>query len=274
MRWLVEVRDIVADERLFTDLLSRLNLTLHQEDSKTYLTGDEFERLSTSAEVWEQAKRLRDVVTEVNNGIPGANISFKLGDIQEQREDGSQGTYVLLTPTSIVSTTAVGVCGVTVIPMREITEEERVRLEAERKEHEYQEKFDLISSRVVSAYQDKRARKVQHFLEQDLTAGSMYKIYELIRDDLGEKLNSLASDKQWTRFTRSVNHQEVFGDDARHATLKAEPPTNPMSLGEAQDFIKKVSDLWFKQKYADYTAIAPKKAQPTKNHAGSTVDSG
>jgi hypothetical protein len=79
----------------------------------------------------------------------------------------------------------------------------------------------------------------------------MYHIYELIEDDLGGKLCGLASKKDWTRFKHSVNHQAVFGDASRHIASNEKPPSNPMSLEEAQAFISRASDLWFKQKCID-----------------------
>jgi hypothetical protein len=82
----------------------------------------------------------------------------------------------------------------------------------------------------------------------------MHHIYELIKADLGgkSKLSKLSSVKEWDRFTHSVNHPEVFGDDSRHMVLNAEPPSKPMSLSEAQAFIARAADLWFQQKYVEY----------------------
>lgn len=262
MRWLIEIIDIVANERLFTDLLTRLNLTLYLEHNKTYLTGDEFEQLPTGAEVWERAERLRDVLsTEVSKRFPGASMTFKLGDLCEQREDGCQRRHIRDFTAPVVSIVGVEGSTATFTFTQKITEEERARLEAEslEREHqeklkqlerEYQEKLDIISSRVLPSVRDERARKVQRLLQQELTPVRMFHIYELIRADLGEEkdMNGLVSPTERSRFRLSVNHQEVFGDDSRHAALNAAPPANPMSLSEAQAFIQRVADLWFRQK--------------------------
>ena len=260
MRWLVEIIDIVADKRFLVDLLASLKVTLYREENRNYLTSDQFELLSTSTEVWKQAERLCDILAEVSlsevrSRVLSASINFKLGDLYEQREDGSRRTHVFVYGAPIGASAGASVGGaefsVIVTSTPEITEEERARLEAERLEREYQEKLALVSSRVVSAFRDERALKVYRFLQQDLTPTRMYHIYELIRDDFGGNMNSLASDKDWTRFTRSVNHQEVFGDDSRHIASKEKPPANPMSLSEAQAFISKVADSWFRQKCVD-----------------------
>jgi hypothetical protein len=253
MRWLVEITDIIGDERLLADLLETLEITLYLEENRTYLTGNPFESLSTSTEVWEEAKRIFEVVSEVTGDLLGQIIRCKIGYLYEQHEDGSRGSYVFCSMSLAVATPSV--CGVVVVTSTsEISEEERTKLEAERLEREYQEKLDRVSPRIKSAYLDGRALKVHRFLQQELTPVSMYHIYELIRDDVGEKLNSLASQKEWTRFTRSVNHQKVFGDAARHMTSKKEPPAKPMSLEEARSFILRAADLWFKQKASDNSA--------------------
>lgn len=252
MRWWIEIIDIVGDKRFLADLLTGLNITLDLQENRIYFTSDQFELLSTNTEVWEVAKRIRDIVSEVSNGFPDARMSFQLGDYYEQREDGSRCTYEVAYSGSLSPGRGCVDGGTsTVTPIQEITEEERARLEAERLEREYQEKLALVSSRVVSAFRDERALKVYRFLQQDLTPTRMYHIYELIRDDFGGNMNNLASDKDWTRFTRSVNHQEVFGDDSRHIASKEKPPANPMSLDEAQAFISRVADSWFRRKCID-----------------------
>lgn len=63
-------------------------------------------------------------------------------------------------------------------------------------------------------------------------------------------MSSLASHGDLKRFRRSVNHQEVYGGDARHIASRNDPPPNPMYLPEAQVFIRKFADEWFKQKGA------------------------
>ena len=253
MRWWIEIIDIVGDERFLADLLTGLNITLDLQENRTYFTSDQFELLSTNTEVWEVAKRIRDIVSEVSNGFPDARMSFQLGDYYEQREDGSRCTYEVAYSGSVSPGRGCVDAGTTTdTPIYEITEEERARLEAERLERERQEKLALVLPRLVSAFLDERARKVQRFLQQDLTPARMYHIYELIKDDLGKKkLDNLASKKDWERFSHSVNHQEVFGDDSRHIASKEKPPANPMYLSEAQAFISKVADSWFRRKCVD-----------------------
>ncbi len=258
MRWLIEIIDIGTDKRFLADLLEKLGITLYREENKIYLISNQFESLSTGDEVWKLAERMRDVVLEVSNSFSGASIGFKLDSLYEQKDNASRSRYVFLQGTITVSSLLTGDVVPIVTSRGEISEEERARLETERLEREYQEKLNLVSYRVLTAFWDKKGRalKVHRFLQQELTPARMYHIYELIRADLGgkSKLSKLSSvdEDDWDRFTHSANHPEVFGDDSRHMVLKAEPPSKPMSLSEAQAFIARAADLWFQQKYLEY----------------------
>jgi hypothetical protein len=249
MKWMVEITDVSLHKRLLTDVLKSLKVELYQEDNIIYLVSDRFETQLTNFEIWKLAEKMRDRISEVASNF-GMNINFKLGNLYEQREDGSRNKHTFIFGSLVLPMTEIS-GSLTVIPAQEISKEDKARLEAERQESEYQEKLALVSCHVLSAFQDERVLKAQRFLQQDLTPVRMYHIYELIRDDLGGKLNSLASKKDWIRFTHSVNHQDVFGDASRHIASNEKPPSNPMSLEEAQAFISRVSDLWFKQKCID-----------------------
>ncbi|MBD2058309.1 hypothetical protein H6F88_20300 [Oculatella sp. FACHB-28] len=245
MRWLVEIRDVVADKRFLSDLLEKLNVTLYVEDNKTYLISKRFELLSTSSEVLRLTKQICTVVSEVSNDFPDARINLKLGDLYEQREDGSRCQHVFRSSSTPVITLSIQSGRVT--PVRGISEEAKAKLRAERLEHEYQVKLALVSHRIISAFHNEHALKVHRLLQQELTPIQMHRIYELMRNELGEKLNDLASKKNWDRFTHSVNHPGVFGDESRHMVSNKEPPAKPMYLEEAQNFISKAANLWFHQ---------------------------
>jgi len=188
---------------------------------------------------------MRDLIDEISK----STLGFKLGKLHEQKEDGSRSQHVFLSGTLGINSSSS--FDLTYDSIGGTSEEDRARLEAEYQEHQYQEKLTLISCRVLSAFRDERCLRVHRLLKQELNPPRMFNIFELIRDDLGKNLNSLASNNDLKRFKTSVNHQQVFGDESRHIVSKEEPPPNPMSLGEAQDFISKIADSWFKQKCID-----------------------
>jgi hypothetical protein len=65
---------------------------------------------------------------------------------------------------------------------------------------------------------------------------------------MGDAIRDLVSRNQLTRFHRSINHPEVYGDQARHITSGQEPPPKPMKLDEARTFIRNIAELWLEKK--------------------------
>lgn len=261
MKWLVEIVDIVADQRLFTDVLTRLNMALHLEDTQTYLIGDAFDLLSTSSEVRKLAERLRDVLSEGTHDFPSSSIRFSLGDIYEQEHGGRRRRDITIQPGGAMVSIVAGGGPISVSksdPTKKISEEVQAGLEAEYRECQYQEKLNQVLRGVLPAFQNEHARKVQRYLRQEPTPLRLYQIYELIKADLGgedKNLDSLVSKTERSRFRLSVNHQDVFGDDSRHAALNTEPPEKPMSLDEAQAFIREMANVWLEQKFVEYSEI-------------------
>ncbi len=86
-------------------------------------------------------------------------------------------------------------------------------------------------------------------------AVTLYKLYEIISDDVGgdsviTKVHQWVSRTELARFTNSLNNRKVLGDDARHATQKFSPPRNPMSLDDALTFVRKLIINWLHTKVA------------------------
>ena len=86
------------------------------------------------------------------------------------------------------------------------------------------------------------------FNNPELDWGTLYKIYETVRDDKPD--NSTSTDykdligPEWSRFRDSANYLY------RHSMSrkKAKKPDNPMSLSEAKQFIRKTLIAWLEAK--------------------------
>jgi hypothetical protein len=80
---------------------------------------------------------------------------------------------------------------------------------------------------------------------------SLYRIYEVVKKDVGTQL---MYDKGWateaaiTNFTRTANHPDAAGDDARHGATNDQPPPNPMALSEARALIELLLHRWLDHK--------------------------
>jgi hypothetical protein len=82
--------------------------------------------------------------------------------------------------------------------------------------------------------------------------GGLYRLYEVIEGDMGgeHELKTVfcGSAKDIKRFKHSANSVTVAGDDARHANESGRPPEQPMTLYEAEAFLKYLLKRWLAEK--------------------------
>ena len=80
---------------------------------------------------------------------------------------------------------------------------------------------------------------------------NFYKVLEIVQDDCGETpqlvKRNWCTKSELERFKRTANHQEAIGAFSRHARMRADPPSNPMSVEEARSFVGKLLSSWINQ---------------------------
>lgn len=82
---------------------------------------------------------------------------------------------------------------------------------------------------------------------ESLGWGEMYKVYEIVRDDVKPKtITQLgwATTVELAAFGASANRPDVSGSAARHARLGGGPPRHKMDESEARSFISRVVTEW------------------------------
>lgn len=80
---------------------------------------------------------------------------------------------------------------------------------------------------------------------------SLYRIFEVIKEDVGTQLmyaKGWATKATITNFTRTANHPDVAGDDARHGATNDQLPPNPIALSEARALIELLLHRWLNHK--------------------------
>ena len=85
-----------------------------------------------------------------------------------------------------------------------------------------------------------------------LTWGAMYKIYEIIVDDMAGTgqiaVRGWASQTTMKRFKHTANSPSAVGDHARHGIEQTEPPPSPMPQSEAKALIDALVHNWLRAK--------------------------
>ncbi len=83
---------------------------------------------------------------------------------------------------------------------------------------------------------------------------SLYRIHEVVEDDAGGehalKKRAWGSARDLKRFKHSANSVTVAGDRARHGKEQDMPPSQPMSLDEADAYVNYLLEAWLASKGA------------------------
>jgi hypothetical protein len=248
MRWRVKITERNGDDRLLRDVLEARSLRLDEQASELFLIGDPFEELETAGEVHALASRVQSIVNEIGDANSDILMSFQIGHVLEELENGERQRHLFLT--ALASARCFATAGASLVVDRgvSLSEADRKRCEEEEKETAYKKKRRKAISRFISAFIDDRALQVQRLLKNDLTPQTMGHIADLIQADIGGAMRDLVSGNQLTRFYRSINHPDVFGEQARHIVPKGDPPPKPMNLDEAREFTRALAAGWLENK--------------------------
>lgn len=85
----------------------------------------------------------------------------------------------------------------------------------------------------------------------DLNWTGLYRLFEVIEADTGRGIISARgwiTEKQSRRFKHTANSVAAAGDEARHGKEATQPPSDPMSLGDARLLIDRLLSAWLNSK--------------------------
>ncbi len=96
---------------------------------------------------------------------------------------------------------------------------------------------------------DAVAEVLRLLCDRHLEWAVLWKIYEIIVDDLGSKKALLATgwtdESQLSSFGAAANRPDVSGDKARHAPSRGAPPAHaPLTLKQGQSYILRLARNW------------------------------
>ena len=231
--WLVRLKGEKFDLEDFPSLLRSPEHTVIEENGSYYLKSSDFDSLSSADEVRERAIAIIDML----NGAMKLHIHDFRGVFEDGvtiiKEDGSRHHYVYLGG-SIATRVKVSATVTTSNGTQQIAPQP-----------------SDVESWLSLAKGDKAVGDALHFF-RETTWISLYKVYEIIRDDVGGEeaitTNGWATKKRLKRFTRTAQSRAALGDYARHASKKYTPPAQPMPIHEAESLIRGILRSWFRSK--------------------------
>lgn len=243
--WAVEIKKTSLESRNLSDLLQGLGYRIVPGIVEgNAFTGPSFRRVKYHGEIWELAKAVRAAL----KGPAAIDPEFELGNVIDFSTPTPRRHAFLEAQSARITMTA-GTVTLSVSPPDGLSDEERAAWEAERQEREYQAKLQSQQATLEPAFKEPRAVKVLELLNRDEHTGeSLYKMYELMeghpsnRRAFQAQFNVSAAD--FKRFGDAVHNPGVSGDRARHAYNDPPKSPNPMTLKEAEAFVKKLATDW------------------------------
>jgi len=224
-RWKVELIGDAPDTALLAALFTAPELRVLNDEGRFLLEAYELEDFQHHSDVLRVA---RDIVTRMNGATrleQGSYRNVKVGPVHEARADGTRATTVFAEPAtidiraSVFPPTVVG--GVMTEPVSNPAS-----------------RFVEIASRDQDAHE-----ALDLWADPQHNWMNLYKVFEIIQSRGRASLGGARS-KDLSRFTHTANHEKAGGHDARHARLGTDPPRDPMSLLEADQFVGRLLESW------------------------------
>jgi len=175
--------------------------------------------------VHQVAKRLCRELEDVIFALDATSAAISIGSVERARPDGRRDIFVFPEPI-VVRATAFSPTVTVGSGLSESPEDRALRLHLAHPE----------------------LARAQRFLRGEPDWPAMYKAFELARAAAGGKremaTRGWATANQQARFTHTADSLTAAGDSARHAVERTNPPKNPMTVREAQDFVIRLIRDW------------------------------
>jgi len=245
MRWAIVVERTGLERRNLIDLVEGLGYRpIDVPGRQVVLWSTPMEACATAGEVWEQAKRLRELMA----GATEIDPEFAIGPVLDMFSEPPKAHFFLEVEPLVIKVT-MGSPTLSVLPPSELSEEQLAEWNRRRAEQEYQSKLEAQKAKLVPAFREPRAVKVLQLLKQKSHTGeSLYKIYELAEGHPSKRKEFQGrfgiSDLEFRRFADAVHNPVVSGELARHAYEDKPKTPNPMSMGEAESFVVGLAMSW------------------------------
>ena len=224
-RWLIQLVGDPADTEEFPRWFPDGDVYAIEQDGKHYLTGVQFERFEDGGAVRAEAAEALKGMSAAISLLWSLFIPPEVGGVYREHEDGRRDTWLFpngITLRAKLGTPTLTCDGIEVKPSK--TQAQELLLAAQASSH-LQEAMRVWSDKYRSW-------------------GRLHRVLEEVERHLGQPVSStgFCSAKERDRFTQSANCSEVAGIDARHASGKFQPPKRPMTLDEAERFVRKMLD--------------------------------
>jgi len=234
---------LIGDARIL-DLLCEIkhpNLTIIKKSDGYYLESSIFDGLETHYNIRKHASKIISALNGTLTLLIDSHGELNFDFIVKTQEDGTETIYGVFSDRVCMT--------------------DSLSIEIRDKNGKLIEKYNPLSNALeileFAVHSDDvfRVLNFLHYkkLNKKLNWTNLYKIFEIIEKDVGgtKKLVELGwtTKKKLERFKHTANSPTATGDEARHA-IENTPPSKPMQLNEAINYIKQLVMNWINFKMA------------------------
>lgn len=195
MKYYVKLSQISGDEHLLKSVCDQQDFSISDYNGETVLTSPRFNALESHGEVRRMAHDLCRITKQIAKSNSNLDMRFELGDIiYEETPDGRRKHVAVLVEAHLV--TPAGFVTASIQVGTDVSDEERQHMVEEEKRREFARRVERASTLVSAAVRNKDVLTVLEMLDGELDPMDMYKIYEIIEDDMGGEIKHLMGDKQ------------------------------------------------------------------------------
>lgn len=244
MRWAVEIQKFGLKEKNLADLLAGLGYQLIDGIEYPAFISQSLEECGTASDVWVMAKHLRKAFT----GPSQIDPTFTLGAIIDYLTEGPK-RYHFLEASDVIYVSALAKASITVVPPACMSSSELAEWHREREEDQYQAQLEEQRALLEPAFWSERASKVMALLNSRVSTGeTVFKVYELMEGHPEQRIAFQrefgVTKMEFDRFKDAVHNPVVTGEWARHAYEDKPRSTNPMTIHEAEQFVRVLAKRW------------------------------
>lgn len=236
MRWQVRLSGPEQELDQLSRSLCNGTLSIAKDEHGHYvLSSTEFNHCNSSEEVMEVSKKILAMLNGAARLAFGGNPELSESCIIERFADGTEKLHLHLFDT---------------VNLR--TSDELVVTDSDGKKVAEYKPADPIMGWLAAGLSDDSVGKVLRLLAQEQNWVELYRIFEVVENDMGGIDNivefDLFSKGQLKLFKHTANSPGAVGDDSRHGKETTQPPKNPMLISEARVLIQTLVHQWLRRK--------------------------
>jgi len=232
MKWQIRIIGDAQDLHEIGKSFSNDNIRITKKlNNEYYLFSDEFQIYTNAKDVFDIAGKLLFLINGASRLAFGKNIKITLSDVVKVNDDGTEDIYLFIQDNiQIVDSVRIRITDNFGNILDEISP------------------ADDIPRWVNLGIENKSVAKVLRLFAKQLDWVGLYRIYEVIENDIGGLDNIIS--KEWVTksriksFKHTSNSPGVTGDNARHGKETLHPPKNPMQLFEARNLVEHLIGQW------------------------------